>query len=430
MLGKILHRTKNDSTRHPGRFAVVDVETTGLFPRANDRVVEIAIVQLDGGDISDEFVTLINPQRDVGPTRIHGIAARDVLNAPTFGEVAGDVVRRLTDRVFVAHNARFDHDFVAAEFARIGCQLPSIPTLCTMQLACGGSLDSLCNHFNIDRDRAHSALDDARATARLLEILLSRIGSTGMRPGDFVRIQEGPSVPWPNLVASGRSHTRQRAAHRQEPHYISRLVERLPPAGTPTTAENHLEYVDLLNRVLEDRKVVQAEADALVEVATHWGLTKEQAVAIHTEYLAAVVQTALEDGTVTEVERSDLNIVAQLLGFDQAFIAERLDALNTPPASQRRLDVGRGQNQLRGLSVCFTGDSCLMFRGESVSRALAERLAVDAGMLVKGSVTKKLDLLVTVDADSLSGKARKAREYGTRVMAETVFWQLVGVEMQ
>ena len=96
MLGKILHRTKNDSTRHPGRFAVVDVETTGLFPRANDRVVEIAIVQLDGGDISDEFVTLINPQRDVGPTRIHGIAARDVLNAPTFGEVAGDVVRRLT----------------------------------------------------------------------------------------------------------------------------------------------------------------------------------------------------------------------------------------------------------------------------------------------------------------------------------------------
>jgi len=185
-----------------------------------------------------------------------------------------------------------------------------------------------------------------------------------------------------------------------------------------------------LNRVLEDRKVVQAEADALVEVATHWGLTKEQAVAIHTEYLAAVVQTALEDGTVTEVERSDLNIVAQLLGFDQAFIAERLDALNTPPASQRRLDVGRGQNQLRGLSVCFTGDSCLMFRGESVSRALAERLAVDAGMLVKGSVTKKLDLLVTVDADSLSGKARKAREYGTRVMAETVFWQLVGVEMQ
>ena len=85
---------------------------------------------------------------------------------------------------------------------------------------------------------------------------------------------------------------------------------------------------------------------------------------------------------------------------------------------------------MRGLSVCFTGDSCLMFRGESVSRALAERLAVDAGMLVKGSVTKKLDLLVTVDADSLSGKARKAREYGTRVMAETVFWQLVGVEMQ
>jgi len=56
-------------------FAVVDVETTGLFP-ARDRVVEVAVVHLDpDARVTGEFSTLIDPRRDVGPTRIHGISA-------------------------------------------------------------------------------------------------------------------------------------------------------------------------------------------------------------------------------------------------------------------------------------------------------------------------------------------------------------------
>ena len=56
-------------------FSVVDVETTGLFPRAYDRIVEIAVVRLGPtGEPEEEFVTLVNPERDVGPTRIHDLA--------------------------------------------------------------------------------------------------------------------------------------------------------------------------------------------------------------------------------------------------------------------------------------------------------------------------------------------------------------------
>src|SRR3990170_8268659 len=69
-------------------FAVVDVETTGLYPGGHDRILEISIVRTRWtGEVLDEYVTLVNPQRDVGPTSIHGITARDVVSAPPFEEV-------------------------------------------------------------------------------------------------------------------------------------------------------------------------------------------------------------------------------------------------------------------------------------------------------------------------------------------------------
>ena len=71
------------------RIAVVDVETTGLSPWRHDRIVEIAIVLVSpDGEIHAEYETLVNPKRDLGPTRIHQISASDVLRAPSFTDVA------------------------------------------------------------------------------------------------------------------------------------------------------------------------------------------------------------------------------------------------------------------------------------------------------------------------------------------------------
>jgi DNA polymerase-3 subunit epsilon len=71
-------------TRMSG-YTVIDLETTGLFPQKHDRVVEMAVVYLsDQGQTHGEWTTLVNPERDLGPTSIHGIKARDVLSAPTF----------------------------------------------------------------------------------------------------------------------------------------------------------------------------------------------------------------------------------------------------------------------------------------------------------------------------------------------------------
>src|SRR5690554_1237660 len=93
-------------------YAVVDVETTGLGPRTN-RIAEIAVVLVDErGEIERTWCTLINPERDLGPQHIHGISASDVLFAPTFGQVAGQLSEMLSARILVAHNVTFDLRFL------------------------------------------------------------------------------------------------------------------------------------------------------------------------------------------------------------------------------------------------------------------------------------------------------------------------------
>lgn len=178
---------------HAQVFAAVDVETTGLSPRL-DRVVEIAVIQLDCNlSPCGEFVTLINPGRDIGATHIHGITAHDVAGAPRFEKLAPTLLDVLRGRVVVARNVQFDLRFLLAEFARMGTGLPEPPVMCSMQLAAQHlrglperSLDACCRAAGIPLDGAHAAAVDARAVAGLLACYAradNRLASRQRTPG-------------------------------------------------------------------------------------------------------------------------------------------------------------------------------------------------------------------------------------------------------
>ena len=114
------------------KVSVIDVETTG-FGRT-DRLVEIAIVSLDSttGRIVDEYDTLLNPERDVGPTGVHGIAASHVALAPTFCEVSGAIARRVDSAILVGHNLSFDTRLLGQEFDRMSCDVRMGTGFCTL----------------------------------------------------------------------------------------------------------------------------------------------------------------------------------------------------------------------------------------------------------------------------------------------------------
>ena len=420
-------------------FVVVDLETTGLFPGRGDRVVEIALVGLDPSaqKTGRTFTTLVNPRRDIGPTRIHGIRASDVVDAPEFHEVAGDVAAMMQGHVLVAHNARFDLSFLRTEFGSVDVPMPDYPALCTLHLAfrafegaAGRRLHQCCEYAGIPLPEAHAALHDATATASLLVYLLSSVAD----PRESASLEAlgcaCTALPenWCQLRPRGLALPRRAMlALPSDRTFLARLVEALPEWGFAEPDDAC--YVELLDRCLEDRRVTSEEADALVSAAEEWGLSRDQVRALHERYLYDVVSTAAEDHVVTPAERHDLEHVRCLLGLEEATLTDMLDAViatgghvtmrsafNTPG------EVTMLPGDLAGTRVCFSGDM-MGPDGTPIRREEAEALATAGGLLVQNSVTKKLGLLVLADLASESTKAKKARQYNISVMSAASFWR-------
>ncbi|WKK67244.1 exonuclease domain-containing protein [Lutimonas zeaxanthinifaciens] len=162
-------------------FAIIDVETTG--GKFNEEgITEIAIHRFNGIDITDTFISLINPEREIQPfvANLTGINNKMLRNAPKFYEVAKRLIEILEDCVLVAHNSSFDYRVIRNEFYRLGYDF-EMPTLCTVELSKklipdleSYSLGKLCRTIGIPVSDRHRANGDAIATLKLFEILLQK----------------------------------------------------------------------------------------------------------------------------------------------------------------------------------------------------------------------------------------------------------------
>ncbi len=403
------------------RYAVVDVETTGLHP-STDRIVEVAVVRLDPrGAILDEWTTLVDPGRDVGPTEIHGITPRAVMGAPRFADVAPELLWRLGGHVVAAHNASFDRTFLSYELERAGSRLgEDDQALCTMWgcyrggLVGARSLAACCAELGVSHADEHTALGDARAAAGLLAVMLSRVGASAMgAPGPW-REASAPAAACSVRLRTDPPHPRVNLA-------LGSLADRVAtPSGTGASEEAAGAYFALLDRVLEDRRVDLSEVGALAELATAWGLGHGALWRLNEAYVGGMWALARADGFVTPAELADLEAVAELLGVPLG------DGSSAGPEARV---MAPAESSLVGRSVCFTGASVCTLGGIPLSREAQERIAGELGMVVKSGVSRKLDVLVLADPDSQSGKAGKAEELGVRRMAEPAFWRALGVEI-
>jgi len=416
-----------------GPIAVIDVETTGLFPFRHDRVVEVAAVIIStNGHIEREFVSLVNPSRDIGPSSIHGLTSEDILYAPHFAEIAAPLLSAMDGTVaLAAHNVRFDRQFLESEFSRLKCPLPDCFSICTMQLAGGGKLADCCQDYAIQLEgEAHHALADARAAARLLISLLSD------HPRAIQGLRQLMPIQWPTVQIPGKQPvTRDDARRRQAepPTFLHRLLGRMQDHSLPSaTKDAVMAYRALLDRALEDRHVDESEADALLETGVRWGLSKDQVKHAHLDYLNELALAAVADGIITDTERRDLKLVSRLLGQEECDLDKILSDAAANASDMHLGSTPRPSDEanLAGMSVCFTGELQCRHDGQLISREQAEELATKAGLIVADSVTKKLDLLVLADPHSQSGKSMKARRYGIRIMHEPVFWKAIAVDVE
>lgn len=151
------------------KFAFVDLETTGSNPVKN-RVIEVAIVRVDGNKLVDKWSTLINPGMSIPPfiRRFTGINEEMLIDKPVFEEVAEEILERLEGYVFVAHNVRFDYGFLKNELKRVGKDFKA-KQLCTVKLSRKlyseyrkHNLDAVMKRLELDIvTNRHRALGDA-----------------------------------------------------------------------------------------------------------------------------------------------------------------------------------------------------------------------------------------------------------------------------
>jgi len=186
-------------------LAIVDLETTGAHPAWN-RVTEIAVVEVQDGEIASEWSTLVNPGAPIpaGIQALTGITNEMVEDAPAFRDIAQELHERLEGRVFVAHNARFDYGFLRHEFERAGLRFQA-RTLCTVKLSrrlypghAHHSLDSLIErhglHFGSRGGARHRALGDAQAVWQFLQAAAEERGAEELQEAARA-LAKMPSLP-------------------------------------------------------------------------------------------------------------------------------------------------------------------------------------------------------------------------------------------
>ena len=384
-------------SRSEFEYVAFDVETTGF--NKNDRIVEIGFVAFKEGKVLEEWSTLLNPLRDVGKTNIHGITSSMVSTAPLFEEVINDIFRMIDGRVLIAHQISFDARMLIQEFNRANTHGDLGKGFCTMIASrrllpgTGDSLSATCSELGIETVNAHSALGDARMTMQIFQHLNEDEQEVSTAAVEY---QRGAN---PARVLS-------REAFLREPDdALDRIRAFTAKVPFPTSDEKFVAYLLLLNMAMQDLVISKSEQAELDHWANDLGVSSDEVKTLHSGYLESFIQAALRDGVITLYEREMIELVGKALKLP----VNIPDSHQPIQANEENLSVGK--------RVCFTGEAS-GFSGNTISREDLEALAARVGLHPVRDVTKKgCDILVAADTSTMSGKAKKAKEWGIPVIS-------------
>lgn len=161
-------------------YVVYDLETTGISTR-NDEIVEISAVKVEGGQVTDEFSTLVNPGRSIpfAASQVNGITDDMVKDSPGFAEVFGNFIEFVGNLPLVGHNiGNFDMKFLYRDARKFWNKTIGNDYIDTLPLAkqilpqlSHHRLVDLAEFYNISSAGAHRALNDCRMNQKVFECL-------------------------------------------------------------------------------------------------------------------------------------------------------------------------------------------------------------------------------------------------------------------
>jgi DNA polymerase III epsilon subunit-like protein len=384
-------------------WAAIDLETTGLEP-SRDRIVEVAVVRFRGdGTITDEYCSLVNPQRRMGGGEIHQLTGRDVTDAPLFADVWPDVVRMLSGAIALAHKMSFEDGFLAAELARLGQTAPAFPGVCSLDTARaqlqGKSFKLISLHKTFTGEwieDPHTALGDARA--------LAATWSAALRHAPTPLYYQGPPVvPVAPAVAPMR-RIAPRPVEVQSPR-LGELARRFPRCSVDYQVDQQAQqaYLAELRLVVEDEVITLEESTRLEQLARRAGLTQQTLEASHRQVWDELT-AALADGAQSKSAQQRRERLATNLGLRGPARLSReqaaeLDAAASQPHPER---------YLRGWRI-------------GVDSAPETELVADLASRHGASIAKRLTNTVrwvaAADPDGASATLMKARDLGLKVIS-------------
>lgn len=183
-----------------------DIETSGANPLSS-QICEIAAVKWNHGKIVDKYSTLINPGHKMSDfiISIHGITNEMVLNAPKIEQKIFEFENFIKDSYCVAHHAPFDMGFIAIEFEKRNIKMPINPVFCSSLISrkafpesVNHKLQTLVNFFNLQKNTAHRALDDAESCLSVFLKCIEKFGEE-KEVEDLLKYQ-GRRLLWNNFL--------------------------------------------------------------------------------------------------------------------------------------------------------------------------------------------------------------------------------------
>jgi DNA polymerase-3 subunit epsilon len=179
-------------------FCIVDIETNGNSPQY-DQIIELGAIKFRNGCIIDRFESFV--YSDFVPDyikRITNISQNDLVGAPKLKDILKEFKNFLGNSVFVAHNVRFDYNFISQSFQKFGFEEMLNRRLCTINLAKKTiesekyGLSFLKEELGIDIDNHHRAYADALSALKIFEISLKNIPSKIKTTEDLIEFSNPP----------------------------------------------------------------------------------------------------------------------------------------------------------------------------------------------------------------------------------------------